>query len=208
MAVIYQAENIANGKKYIGFAVDLKKRKREHLCEAITRKSRYVFHRAVRKYGPENFVWSVLMESKDGRFLLKDREEFFIRKLRTHYLYGNGYNMTYGGQGRMGVKFTNAQKEKMRESHLGYKMPMSQREAISRAHLGRIKSDIHRERLRQKSSRKWIVFLHCGGTVIIRDLLKFCNANGLMYTSMKKTANGTTKQHRGFKCKGPLSNCN
>ena len=65
--LIYKVENLINGSCYIGQTVkSLEKRKLQHLCD-VRNDSSYYLHRAIRKYGNENFKWSILCEclSKD-----------------------------------------------------------------------------------------------------------------------------------------------
>lgn len=77
-----------NNKSYIGQTVDFQRRKRNHL----TAKDEYPFHRALRKYGAENFVWTIL-ENCDKEFL-DDREKYWISYYDT---FSKGYNSTLGG---------------------------------------------------------------------------------------------------------------
>ena len=58
--VIYKATNLVNQKIYIGQTNNLEKRKKRHAYLATT--SSTAFHKALRKYGYENFRWDVLAE--------------------------------------------------------------------------------------------------------------------------------------------------
>lgn len=62
MFLIYCAK-FPNGKLYIGKATDLRGRQRAHKLNAKTGNSR--FYSAIRKYGFENIVWSVLEMTED-----------------------------------------------------------------------------------------------------------------------------------------------
>ena len=53
-------------------------------------------HRAIRKYGIENFT-SEILEKNIPENLLDIREEYYIQKYDTFY---QGYNATLGGQGK------------------------------------------------------------------------------------------------------------
>jgi hypothetical protein len=64
---IYKATNIYNGKSYIGFAARWPARKTEHLNESYREKSACYhthFHRAIRKYGFDAFVWEIIFNLK------------------------------------------------------------------------------------------------------------------------------------------------
>lgn len=96
MGIIYIAENKLNGKSYIGKTIcTLDKRKREH-SHSAKYKYRTLFHKALRKYGMENFNWRVLWEGDEDK--LDEKECFFIEENKTHYISGHGYNMSYGGE--------------------------------------------------------------------------------------------------------------
>jgi len=115
--VIYKATNTINNKSYIGFTSRWPKRMKEHL-KAATWNNHYSknshFYRAIRMYGQDAFVWEILKES-DNKELMSE-EENFIKEFDSKL---NGYNMTDGGEGALGVKLTLEQKQKMSESRKG-----------------------------------------------------------------------------------------
>ena len=57
--------------------------------------SDFVIHKALRKYGIENFTIEEIEQTED--FLLEEREKYWIKYYETH-LTKNGYNMTWGGE--------------------------------------------------------------------------------------------------------------
>lgn len=95
MIGIYKITNLLNGKCYIGQSIDIEKRWSEH--KSIynhPRCSNYHIYKAFRKYGIENFSFSVIEECEQS--MLDDREKFWVQ----HYdSFKNGYNMTIGGDG-------------------------------------------------------------------------------------------------------------
>lgn len=95
--VIYKATNLINGKNYIGKAVDFNNRVSHHLMLA-RKNSGYAFHNAIRKYGEDNFSWSIIDQaySEDE---LNDKEVFWIDYHKSFRDYGIGYNLTAGGDG-------------------------------------------------------------------------------------------------------------
>lgn len=88
LGVIYKITNNIDGKAYIGQTINLKERKRNHR----NAKDDYSIHKAIRKYGFENFSWEILEECPKER--LNEREIYWIAYYNT---YNDGYNETKGG---------------------------------------------------------------------------------------------------------------
>lgn len=101
MFTIYKATNKTNGHCYIGFDCKWPYRKSAHKT-AVKRGSTLVFHNAIRSYGWDNFEWEILEQSDNRERMLNERESFYINKYLSHYLKGNGYNMTDGGEATFG----------------------------------------------------------------------------------------------------------
>ena len=108
--IIYKATNKVNNKSYIGQTIKpLEKRQSEHLRSSI-KNSNFAFHRAIRKYGKENFEWKILCECKDIDEL-NLLEEKYIKEYGT---FGkSGYNMNTGGGMSYGYKHTESSREKI-----------------------------------------------------------------------------------------------
>jgi len=116
MGCIYQAKNLINGKCYIGKTVrKFKYRKKGHLYDT-ERGSTLCFHNALRKYGAENFQWSVLYEDVDAHKLLEMEAEF-VKLLNS--IRPNGYNICEGGQGSVGYHHTPEAREKISKASAG-----------------------------------------------------------------------------------------
>ena len=105
MRVIYKATCLTNSKSYIGKDSNWPSRVKAHKCYALTQDSNDVFHRAIRKYGWENFKWEILEIVGDDD--LDKLEQHHIKEHNTFYLTGHGYNMTLGGEGHRGSKHLN-----------------------------------------------------------------------------------------------------
>lgn len=93
---IYLIENKINGKKYVGKTVySLEKRFSEHIDDARKHPNRPLY-RAINKYGKDNFEIKELECCNVD--LLDEKEKFWISYYDTYL--GEGYNATYGGNGR------------------------------------------------------------------------------------------------------------
>lgn len=95
MIGIYKITNNINGHSYIGQAVNIEKRLREHINDSFNEKRReynYPLSRAYRKYGIDNFTNTILeICSKEE---LNEKEIYWINYFDTK---NNGYNQLYGG---------------------------------------------------------------------------------------------------------------
>ena len=98
MIGIYKIENLINHKKYIGKTIDINKRFGDHKRLAFYKSSpsyEYPLYKALRKYGLENFNFSVIEECDEKD--LDQKEKYWIKIYKS---YGkDGYNQTPGGDG-------------------------------------------------------------------------------------------------------------
>ena len=116
---VYLITNTVNDKKYVGITADtIDKRFRKHVNDAMLRKNNMVLHKAIRKYGGNSFEVSLLDIAKTHE-QLKDLEYHYIKQYEAKV--PHGYNLTDGGEGIWGYKFTEEQKNRLSEAHLGQK---------------------------------------------------------------------------------------
>lgn len=101
---IYIIKNKINNKVYIGKSQDIERRFREHI---IGRKTAVLLARAIKKYGLENFEFSIIEECPKD--MLANREEYYIDLYRSRDR-KYGYNIAKGGSG--GDTITNLPKDK------------------------------------------------------------------------------------------------
>lgn len=117
---IYAITNLVNGKKYIGYTKrPPEQRWMEHLsvCARKNEKSMYSIHRAIIKYGVDNFRFDVLFCSLDADYTLNEAEPYFISEYKT-LIKECGYNLTSGGDS---PEFSEESLKKMSESRSGDK---------------------------------------------------------------------------------------
>lgn len=116
--IIYKVTNLSNGKIYIGKTIkSLECRKIEHVCSSKKQTDNSVFHKAIRKYGINSFKWEIVYCCNN--YLLSNLMETFKIIVNHSHINENGYNMTWGGEGTYGYKFSNNQLKKLSESHIG-----------------------------------------------------------------------------------------
>jgi group I intron endonuclease len=104
---IYKSTNKINNKCYIGFDSSWPTRRYGHKSRAKNKNTTYKLYNAIKKYGWDNFEWSVIYQSKDYEHTYKTMESYFIEQYDS---YNNGYNMTKGGDGVTGSKKSGAPK--------------------------------------------------------------------------------------------------
>lgn len=116
---VYKITNLVNGKIYVGKATSIKARWSKHKTAAIAKNPNdyTYFHKAMNKYGFDNFKVEQVAEYKTEREAL-DAEIFYIKewKCRDKNI---GYNLTDGGDGASGFKHSEETKIKMSESKKG-----------------------------------------------------------------------------------------
>ena len=142
MGFVYCATNKINGKKYVGFSSrPIGVRISVHKYDASSGEG-YLFHKAIRKYGWENFEWKILLDDVDicdlGYF-----ETFFVKKLGTKV--PNGYNLTDGGEGVPGRIVSPELRKKISESNRGKKKSETHKRNMSEAAKKRIRTPEEKE---------------------------------------------------------------
>lgn len=87
---IYKITNISNNQCYIGQSINIEKRWKDHQ-RAL---DNYAIHKALRKYGIQNFTFEIIELCKAEE--LNTKEQYWIKYYNS---YINGYNETPGGEG-------------------------------------------------------------------------------------------------------------
>jgi group I intron endonuclease len=124
-----------------------------HFYDARNRLSRHykcVFHDALLKYGDGNFIWEVLDEIMFSDLLL-DLEKFYIAKYNC--MIPNGYNMTLGGEGTCGRRYTMPDETKKKLSIMasGRRLTEETKKKIGKSLMGRVFTKEHKDKIRTKS---------------------------------------------------------
>lgn len=211
--IVYQARNKINGKCYIGrTSRPLADRRKDH--ERGSKRPKQIFHHALKKYGKENFEWSILVECATSEEMY-EAERRLIKEVDT--LAPRGYNTTDGGDGGgvgegnsfFGKKHTAESKRKISESRRGQCMgednPSKRPEVgvhISQKLTGQKRTEEAKEKMRDvklRNREKFVVTFPDGREQVICGIIKFCKSldivlhrQGLMGT-MK-----TGRKYKGF----------
>lgn len=101
MSVIYLITNNINGKQYVGKTIHTIEERWKGHCQNTKSNKLMLLHRAIVKYGKENFTIEAIYETDDNDFL-NTAEIYCIKKFNTKT--PNGYNIASGGEGNPGNK--------------------------------------------------------------------------------------------------------
>jgi len=108
-----------NGKHYIGLTTSLEQRTKEHKKNAKSGSSKYLY-KAIRKYNMVDNLELIEIDTADTKDELCEKEIQYIQEYNSYYMNGNGYNMTYGGEGTNGYVHTEEVKQRMSEAQIAY----------------------------------------------------------------------------------------
>ena len=127
---IYGIKNLVNGKMYVGQAINIYKRWKDHIDD-LDENKHYNLHlqRSWNLYGKENFDFLVLEECQQED--LNQREIFYVDKFDA---YVNGYNQTLGGDGSLGYKHSDDVIQKMCQIQQERFQDIENREVLRDAH--------------------------------------------------------------------------
>jgi len=116
--IIYKVTNLHNNKVYVGKTTQtLDERISDHIGATKRNSDNAYFHKAIRKHGKESFKWEIICECDP--LIINILETMKIIVEHSHVSEG-GYNLTWGGEGTNGYKFTDEQVKKLSESHIGH----------------------------------------------------------------------------------------
>lgn len=133
VGIIYCYYCIPTDKYYVGQTVNPEKRFKRHINDTINKKDNSKFHRAIRKYGLENFIYCVL-EDNVLRDNLNMREIDWIEYYDSFY---SGYNLTLGADGAKGVIMTKEVRKRISESRKGKHLLEETKRKLSESGKGR-----------------------------------------------------------------------
>lgn len=131
---IYCITNKTTGKKYIGKTKrSVSIRWASHCHDALKRKLDTHFARAIRQHGKNDFIVEVIEECIDFDHL-SEREIFWIETMNTYH---DGYNSTKGGDGGLGIKWSEEAKKRQSKNRTGMKFSEQHKANLSKSHKGK-----------------------------------------------------------------------
>jgi len=128
---VYMITNLVNGKIYIGQTCrTIKDRWGNHIWTSQNTGSKSLLHKAIQKYGENDFNIEIIATCKT-------KEEINHKEIEMIQQYNskspNGYNLTDGGEGKHGIRWTEEQFKKRKK----YKATDETNAKISEALKGR-----------------------------------------------------------------------
>jgi group I intron endonuclease len=119
---LYLIFNVITDKIYVGISQNPQKRWKRHKSDALNeKKKKYPIQRALKKYGDEYFIFKVVGEF-DSWTKACEAEKQWIAEFRINNW--KLYNITDGGEGTQGVKYTEERKKIMSKMNSGAGNPM------------------------------------------------------------------------------------
>ncbi len=203
---VYKITCTANKKIYVGSAINLRHRQKEHF--ASLRRNEHEnpkLQNAWNKYGPDAFIYEVLELVLP--MSLTAREQYWFNNLKP---FGRkGFNIAHVAGSRLGVKHTPESNEKNRQAHLGREHTPEARATMGRKgrpspNLGNKYNTATREQMSQSAVARWgktyILTSPDGTEYITHNLAGFCQDHpGLHRSSLANVARGNKTHHHGWK---------
>ena len=201
---IYQITNQINGKRYIGSAVNLRRRWQRHLYRLGRERHRNQrLQRAFDKYEESAFAFTILEYVEDISQLIP-REQHFLDTLKPEYniapTAGNSLGLLLSPETRakMRTAWTPERKQAQRDRQCGKALSLEHRQKISTAHMGQPCSAETRAKISRSQEQRYqslyaqrnaeIVALHQQGIPKREIALRF----GLSRSSISRAI----KRHR------------
>lgn len=128
--IIYKITNLINGKIYVGQTIRVLETRWDEHIRCANDNINYPLYNSINKYGLENFKIEILENDISDFDTLDEKEIYWIKKLNTTDR-SVGYNLTEGGQGIHGYRFTDEQLKTLSESHKGYITPEETKRKLS-----------------------------------------------------------------------------
>ncbi len=139
---IYEIVNVETGKRYVGGAVNLERRKRDHfaMLRRGDHRNAHLQHEW-NKYGEGAFEFRVMLECRLADLTAREQEHIDL------YDFESLYNLSSTAGSTLGMKLSDEQRAKISVALVGHLKSDEHRAKLSAALTGRVFSDEHRARL-------------------------------------------------------------
>lgn len=203
---IYKLTNNVNNKHYIGFTSkeNPKDRLYGHWYSARNN-SNCLIHKAMRKYGRDNFSFNIIFESYDLTLTKNIMEPICIEVYNS--LVPNGYNMTLGGEGIVGYKWTETQKQ----NQSGINNPMYGKFGQLNPFFGKKHTDETKKKLSVpknalsgdnnpacRTRKRYKITFIDKSSIIVLGLNKFCKENNYNRGGVNQVKAGTIQKYKNI----------
>lgn len=187
--LIYKATNTKTNKAYVGqTTLPLQKRINGHYSDARCKKTSMHFHRAIKRYGEDVFIWEIL-ENNIPVDALGDKEIRYIEKYNTFI---DGYNLSPGGATNRGWKASPETIQNMKNAQKGRTFTAEAKQKMSKAQSG-VKS--------HKFSPWYIYHPDKGMQIFFTTTVKeFAKYSKVPYTSISQRFNKVPNRGRFKNC--------
>lgn len=129
---VYLLRNLINNKVYVGQSINIYYRWNQHKYNALNNKLDDYLHRAIRKYGWENFSKEIIEECSPEE--LNEKEIFYIQLYDSYAKNkeSHGYNETIGGEGVRGFHHSDETKNLLSQIEVTENTRLKMRESNKR----------------------------------------------------------------------------
>lgn len=129
---IYQIINKINGKRYIGSAVNLKKRKNQHFSYLkLNKHSNKYIQNSYNKYEKENLKFEILLYCDKENLIFYEQRAIDVYDFRKEL-----YNLSPTAGSQLGFKHSEKSKNSMSKKHKGKKLSKETCNKMSKSRLG------------------------------------------------------------------------
>lgn len=217
---IYCITNSVNGKQYIGQTKrSVESRWKQHVN--VHTKSSYYLYRAMQKYGVDKFSVQEIVSGISNQKELDNMERKLILEYGT---FGNGYNLTSGGEGgylrsassiakvsgannyMFGKTHSDEVKKRISEKATGRKLSKETIEKISRSLIGnKYSSTTHlADYSRKRADKTEYTFYHAQHGVVTTYQSELASRFNLHTSAVANVVKGIYKSTRGWMLKEKL----
>jgi group I intron endonuclease len=192
---VYEIVNLVNGKRYVGSAVRLAKRRKHHFFRLRNGDhANKHLQSSYNKHGREAFKFEVVVYCAPETLAAEEQRRI------DSYPRCRLFNIRRQAQSNEGVVASEETRRRMSAAHRGKVFSEDTRRKLSDALAGKIVSGEARRRMAEAKEKPYPSFLDPGGTPHPpgTNLKRFCLQHDLNQGSMRYVGMGMRRQHKGW----------